>query len=110
MKPTKKQIEEVTKLAEENNVDLQKAISTLSNCSLSIYKAIGAAGVVASAKESSRILEADNSGGILFDRCSIVGFTEKAYLLATPSETEHAEVWVAKSVIKDGIVPFWAIK
>ena len=48
MKATKKQIEEVTAIANEMDFSTDLAIKTLQNCSLSIYKAIGARGVVES--------------------------------------------------------------
>ena len=48
MKATKKQLEEVKAMAIEMNFSTDLAIKTLQNCSLSIYKAIGAKGVVES--------------------------------------------------------------
>ena len=48
MKATKKQIQEVTTAAKKMNFSSELALHTLSNCSLSIYKAIGAHGVVES--------------------------------------------------------------
>ena len=48
MKATKKQIEEVTRVANEMNFDASLAVHTLNNCSISIYKVIGAKGVVES--------------------------------------------------------------
>jgi len=48
MKATKKQIEEVTAIATEMNFSADLAIKTLQTCSLSIYKVIGAKGVVES--------------------------------------------------------------
>lgn len=48
MKATKKQIADVTRMAEEMNFSVEKALITLSQSSLSIYKAIGAKGVVES--------------------------------------------------------------
>lgn len=114
MKASKKQIAEVTRIAEEMKADLSNALSTLNNCSLSIFKAIGAKGVVESSLKAANIREANNDGGILFDRCEIIGNTEKAYLLGLPMEAGSKEVWVAKAAIKtingNTIVPFWAIK
>ena len=49
MKATKKQITEVTNVANEMNCNIEQALSTLANCSKSIYDAIGAKGVVESA-------------------------------------------------------------
>lgn len=48
MKPTKKQIAEVTAIATEMNHPVVLALHTLNNCSASIYNAIGAKGVVES--------------------------------------------------------------
>jgi hypothetical protein len=48
MKATKKQTAEITAIAIEMNYSVEKALSTLSNCSKSIYDAIGAKGVVES--------------------------------------------------------------
>ena len=48
MKATKKQIAEVSKIANEMNHPVEQALHTLTNCSASIYAAIGAKGVVES--------------------------------------------------------------
>ena len=48
MKATKKQLEEVKAMAIEMKFSTDLAIKTLQNCSLSIYKVIGAKGVVES--------------------------------------------------------------
>jgi hypothetical protein len=48
MKATKKQTAQITAIAIEMNYSVEKALSTLSNCSKSIYDAIGAKGVVES--------------------------------------------------------------
>jgi len=48
MKATRKQIAEVSQKAEEMNFSIELALATLSNCSASIYNAIGAQGVVES--------------------------------------------------------------
>lgn len=48
MKATKKQVSEVTSVAISMNHSVEKALLTLSNCSKSIYDAIGAKGVVES--------------------------------------------------------------
>jgi hypothetical protein len=48
MKATKKQTAQITEIAIEMNYSVEKALSTLSNCSKSIYDAIGAKGVVES--------------------------------------------------------------
>jgi hypothetical protein len=48
MKATKKQTAEVTAIAIEMNHSVASSLATLSNCSKSIYDAIGAKGVVES--------------------------------------------------------------
>ena len=48
MKSTKKQTAEVTAISIEMNHSVEMALRTLSNCSKSIYDAIGAKGVVES--------------------------------------------------------------
>jgi len=53
MKATKKQIEEVTRIANENSFSVELALHTLSTCSASIYKAIGAEGVVKSSMRAN---------------------------------------------------------
>jgi len=53
MKATKKQIAEVTAAANEMNFSIELALDTLSFCSLSIYKTIGAKGVVESAMRAN---------------------------------------------------------
>jgi len=113
MKATKKQISEVTAAAIEMNVPVANALTTLSNCSASIYACIGAKGVVESAAKVANDLAVANKGGISFAYCGIVKVSEKAYLLSIPMGTGMTEKWIAKSVIKDidgdTIVPFWAI-
>ena len=56
MKATKKQIAEVSRIAKEMNFSVELALNTLSNCSSSIYNAVGATGIV----ESSMRANADN--------------------------------------------------
>lgn len=56
MKATKKQIAEVTAVAIEVGVNVAEALKTLSLASASIYKAIGAKGVVRTTK---RVLSPD---------------------------------------------------
>ena len=53
MKATKKQIAEVSKIAEENNFSVELALSTLERTSASIYNAIGAQGVVESSMRAN---------------------------------------------------------
>ena len=53
MKATKKQIKEVTVIAIEMNHPVEMALSTLANCSKSIYDAIGAKGVIESSIRSN---------------------------------------------------------
>ena len=115
MTPTKKQIAEVTAAAISNNVNVDAAIRHLTNCSASIFKAIGVAGVIAAVKSSSQIEEGQQAGGVLVSRCSILGQSEKAYLMSIPVGLRTIEKWIAKSIIKksaDGsdYIPFWAIK
>lgn len=53
MKATKKQIEEVTAKAIEMNFSIELALRTLSFCSASMYKSMGAEGVVNSSINSN---------------------------------------------------------
>lgn len=53
MKATKKQIAEVTKIANELGFSVEMSIKTLENTSASIYKAIGAVGVVESSMRAN---------------------------------------------------------
>lgn len=55
MKATKKQTEQVKAIAIEMNHSVEKALSTLSNCSKSIYDAIGAKGVVESSIRANSV-------------------------------------------------------
>ncbi len=55
MKATKKQITEVTAIANDFDFSVEFALSTLSNCSASIYKVIGAIGVVESAMKAHSV-------------------------------------------------------
>jgi len=111
MKATKSQIAAVTEVANQMNVNVAQALSSLAACSLSIYKVIGVKGVVESSVVANTRTEARQNGGLLFADCVIVKTSEKAFLLQLPAGTEK---WIAKSIIKeiDGntIIPFWAIK
>ena len=49
MKATKKQIAEVTEVSNQMGANVEQSLHALSNCSKSIYDAIGAKGVVKSA-------------------------------------------------------------
>ena len=109
MKPTKKQIAEVTLEAEKKGVTIETALRCLSNCSVSIYKTIGAAGLVNAAIESDRMV---NANGILLDRCEIIKYTDKAVLINLPMECRakaNTEKWIPLSIIVDGVIPFWAL-
>ena len=53
MNATKKQIAEVTRVAEEMNFSSVLAISTLLKCSASIYSVIGAKGIVESSMRAN---------------------------------------------------------
>jgi hypothetical protein len=106
MKATKKQIEEVTAKAIEMGADVNNALSTLAKTSAVIYKSIGAQGVVeASVKAHTRI------GGYKFEEATILKETEKAYFLEVKIDLgKFKQAWVAKSTIKNGIIPTWAVK
>jgi hypothetical protein len=54
MKATKKIIAEVTAKAIEMNCSVEKALSTLENCSKSIFDCIGAEGIVETALTKSQ--------------------------------------------------------
>lgn len=112
MKATKKQINEVVEIAAEKGLNINSVLSMFDRCSTSIYKAIGAAGFIASFEKTQEILRADNEGGISFNLCKVEASTEKAFLLSftDPKSVKSVEKWVAKSVIKNDVVPFWAIK
>ncbi len=73
MTPTKKQITEVTAAASRMNVPVDAALETLRACSLSIYKVIGATGVVESAAKTIE----RSQGVCLMSDCSIERTTEK---------------------------------
>jgi len=53
MKATRKQIAEVSQMAEEMNFSTKLALHTLANCSASIYNAIGAKGIVESSMRAN---------------------------------------------------------
>lgn len=114
MKATKSQIAEVTAEATKQGVNVESALSALANCSASIYKVIGAIGVVESAAKVSNEIQASNDGGVQLTNDMIVKVTEKAYLLNLNQGLTYQEKWVAKSTIKvingNSIIPFWAIK
>lgn len=117
MTPTKKQIAEVTEAAIANNVNVDAAIKHLNNCSLSIFKAIGVAGIISATKKSASVEEGNQIGGVLVSLCTIVGQSEKAYLMVipTPNKVGVTEKWIAKSIIRKSAegsdyIPFWAVK
>lgn len=111
MKATKKQIAEVTEIANQMNVSVENALSTLSNCSLSIYKVIGAKGVVEASVEAAAKRKAAATGGFLFTAADVLSSSEKALLISINTGVKVVEKWIAKSVILNGnTVPFWAVK
>lgn len=106
MKPTKKQIEEVARIAKEMNFSEEKAINTLKNCSASIYKAIGAKGVVEASMKAQERMQ-----GVNLDDCQIERATDKAILVdITNGEHQELKIWVPKSIIKNGLIPNWFIQ
>ena len=115
MKATKTQIAQITEAAIANNVNVESALSHLEKCSASIFKAIGINGVIEAAKKTSSIVEGNNVGGVLVSLCTIVGQSEKAYLMVIPKGVGVIEKWIAKSIIAKSsegsdYIPFWAIK
>lgn len=109
MKATKKIIAEVTAEATSQNVSVEAALSCLNRVSANDYKIIGAAGVVEAARKTVISLAAKEDGGIAFDLCKVVRVTDKAFLLAVPFEAITKEVWVAKSLIVNDIIPAWIL-
>jgi hypothetical protein len=111
MKATKKQIEEVTAEATVMNCDITIALSKFEYCSLSIYKSIGAKGLVEIALES--INKNKINGFVLFGDCTIIKETEKAYLLEIKRGVTFVEKWVAKSLIQEingnTVFPAWVL-
>ncbi len=106
MKATKKQIEEVTRVAKEMNYSVEKALSTLSKCSKSIYDAIGAKGVVEASMKAQERMQ-----GVNLDDCQIERATDKAILVdITNGEHQELKIWVPKSIIKNGLIPNWFIQ
>lgn len=112
MTPTKKQIAEVVEIAAEKGLNINAVIAMFENCSTSIYKAIGAAGFVASFEKKNEQLRAREQGGISFNSCKVEAVSVKAFLLSftDPKGVKTIEKWVAKSIIVNDVVPFWAIK
>jgi len=105
MKATKKMITEVTRIAQEKNVDVNEALSTLSLCSLSIYKAIGAEGVVKSAKpriQPQQKITRETDKAVLFEMTSPkYNHVIEDYPVIT--------FWCPKSILVDGRAPEWKI-
>jgi len=111
MKATKKIKQEIEKAANEAGFSVEKALETLVHCSPSIYKAIGAAGVVRSAMQAnaSRVVGGINISG------KIRKETEKAVAITITFVCPYTDqsvsrlMWIPKSIIKDSIVPepFW---
>lgn len=109
MKATKKMIIEITNQALEMNFNPEMALKTLENCSASIYKTIGAKGLVNSSMRANKAIIANSKGGLSFNLCRVITTTKNAFLLVLPGLV-NIEKWVAKSVIVDDIIPYWAVK
>lgn len=112
MKATKKQIADVTEIAAEKGLNINKVLAMFDNCSTATFKTIGAEGFVNCFAKASQMTAANEQGGIDFNLCKVVASTEKAFLLSftDPKSVKAVEKWVAKSVIVNDIIPFWAIK
>jgi hypothetical protein len=101
MTPTKNQITEVTEMAQQMNVDANAALCSLSACSPSIFKVIGAKGVVESAAKTIE----RSQGVCLMSDCSIEKETEKAILVFYV--VTNTRFWVPKSQIINDTFPIW---
>jgi len=108
MKATRKIKEEIEKAANEAGFSVEKALKTLANCSPSIYKAIGAAGVVRSSIQvNSRV---DCGISILG---KIQKKTEKAVAVNITFICIHTDrevkrlMWIPKNLINENLVPEW---
>jgi prefoldin subunit 5 len=111
MKATKKQIAEITAVANQMGVKAESALATLNNVSASIYKVIGAKGVVETCVESAAKVKAAHIGGFLFTNSDVLSSSEKALLISINTGVKVVEKWIAKSIILNGnTVPFWAVK
>ena len=112
MTPNKKQIAEVTEVAKLNNVSLERALSTLKNCSLSTYKSIGANGVVECAAKVVEMIASEAKGGLSINDVKILSSSDKALFISFNQigGLGTIEKWVAKSVIVENIIPFWALR
>ena len=110
MKATKKQIAEVTAEAIKQGYNVDSALRTLNACSLSIYKAIGAEGVVRSSARAKEEVRAAFEGGVSFNSCEVLKVTDKAFYLVIPNDMKTIEKWIAKSIIVNDVIPAWALK
>jgi hypothetical protein len=112
MTPSKKQILEVTKLANQLNINVDKALAKFKNCSQSIYKTIGAKGLIECLIEVDEVMESDRQGGIALSKCTIEKVSEKALLVNLPTNNglSYKSKWIAKSIINNDIIPYWATK
>lgn len=109
MKATKKITAEVTAEATAQNVNVEAALSCLERVSANDYKIIGAAGVVEAAKGTQIAQVAREEKGYAFSLCQVLRVTEKAFFLSIPCDTVNKEVWVAKSLIVNDIIPAWVV-
>lgn len=104
MKATKKQTQEVTRMAIEMGHNVSKALYTLSQCSKSIYDAIGAKGVVESSIEVRNKAAAEvqlGADSISIDKCYIVSFTKDTFTL----ELDDKIFTIKDSDMIDGYFP-----
>jgi hypothetical protein len=101
MTPNKKQITEVTEIAQQMGIDTDAALRSLSLCTPSMFKVIGAKGVVESAAKTIE----RSQGVCLMSDCSIEKETEKAYLVFYM--VSNTKFWVPKSQITNNTFPIW---
>lgn len=105
MTPTQKQIAEVTHEAISNNYSIQRALSTLNNSSASIYKAIGAKGIVEASIEASDKI-AVGIDYVVYAHCGMLGNENGNEFLSY----NGVEFWLPKTAITtiNGITCFHA--
>lgn len=116
MKATKKQITEVIIEATSRNLNIERVLIELGKCSISEYKAFGANGLCNAFEKmnyrTKEIVKSAIEGGVSFNLCTVITVSEKAFLLSIPVDNgfKVVEKWIAKSIIKNDTIPFWAVK
>lgn len=94
MKATKKQISEVTRIANERGYNVTETLASLERVSKGIFDVIGIEGFFETLAEVAAKKEVERSG----------------YYVSLKKDLSHKKFWVAKSLVVDSYFPSWVAK